>query len=176
MTAKTSTKEVKKAEPAGLAPFGGDFFGSSLPELRRQMDQLFDSFTGGWQLPSLAVPWSAPAFRESTLDVQFDLSESDDAYEISAELPGMDETDVEVSLDNGLLTIKGEKKAEKEEKKKDYYLVERRYGSFRRSLRLPEGVAEGKIEAHFDKGVLKLVLPKQPEAKRKAKKIAITRA
>ena len=89
MTATTSTKEVKKAEPAGLAPFGGDFFSGSLPELRRQMDRLFDSFTGGWQLASLGAPWSTPAFQDGTLEVRFDLSESDDAYEISAELPGL---------------------------------------------------------------------------------------
>ncbi len=176
MSAKTSTKEVKKAEPSALAPLEGDFFNAPFMDLRRQMDRVFDSFASGWHLPALGASWDLPSRPAGAIAVQFDLSESDDAYEITAELPGMDEKDVEVTLENGLLTMKGEKKAETEQKKKDYHVMERHYGAFRRSFRLPENVEEGKIKAAFDKGVLRLTLPKSAEAKRKTKKIAISRA
>ena len=102
-----------------------------------------------------------------------DVAEKDKEYEITAELPGMDESNIEVKLSNGMLTITGEKKEEKEEKKKDYYLSERRYGSFERSFQLPEGVDADKIEAKFTKGVLKVVLPKTAEAQKSVKKIAV---
>ena len=98
-----------------------------------------------------------------------DVSEKDKEFEIMAELPGLDEKDVEVKLANGNLTIKGEKKEEKEEREKDYYLSERRYGSFVRSFPLPEGVNADKIEASFAKGVLTVKLPKTAEAQAEKK-------
>ena len=102
--------------------------------------------------------------------------ESDKAYEITAELPGMDEKDIEVNVANGALTIKGEKKEEKEEKQKDYYVSERRYGSFERYFELPDGVDAGKIEAAFKNGVLRVTLPKTAEAQKPAKKIEVKAA
>jgi len=86
----------------------------------------------------------------------------------------MDEKNVEVLFSDGVLTIKGEKQEEKEEKKKDYYMSERRYGSFRRSFEVPEGVDAEKIEASFKNGVLSVTLPKSPEAQKKEKKIPVT--
>ncbi|TGR62065.1 Hsp20/alpha crystallin family protein, partial [Mesorhizobium sp. M2D.F.Ca.ET.223.01.1.1] len=82
-----------------------------------------------------------------------DLAEKAAAYEITAELPGIDEKNVDIKLANNVRTIKGEKKEEKEEKEKDYYLSERRYGCFQRSFRLPEGVNADKIDASFTKGI-----------------------
>jgi HSP20 family protein len=105
-----------------------------------------------------------------------DIAESDKAYEVTAELPGMDEKNIEVKLTNGNLTIKGEKREEKEEKKKDYYLSERHFGSFERQFRVPEGVDVEKIEASFKKGVLTVTLPKRPEAQKPEKKINIKAA
>ena len=102
-----------------------------------------------------------------------DWSETDRQYEITAELPGMEEKDIELTLADQVLTIKGRKSEEKEEKRKDYFLSERRYGSVQRSFRLPPGVDEGKVQASFDKGVLKVVLPKTAEAKKSARRIAI---
>jgi HSP20 family protein len=105
-----------------------------------------------------------------------DVSEGEKAYEITAELPGLDEKDIEVKLALGGLTIKGEKREEKEEKKKDYYLHERHFGSFERYFRLPDEVDPDKIEASFKKGVLTVTLPKKPEAQKAEKKIAIKAA
>jgi len=105
-----------------------------------------------------------------------DIAESEKTYEITAELPGMDEKNIEVKVTNGNLTIKGEKQEEKEEKKKDYYLHERHFGSFERSFDVPEGVDADKIEANFKKGVLTVTLPKKPEAQKPAKKIEVKAA
>lgn len=117
---------------------------------------VFDRLLGSWP--------SQPAV---------DLAEKDGEYEITAELPGLDEKDVEVRLANGVLTISGEKKAEREEKEKDYYFSERCYGSFRRAFRLPEGVDPEKIEANFSKGVLMVRLPKSAQSAASGKKIEI---
>jgi len=109
-----------------------------------------------------------------------DIAETEKTYEITTELPGMSESDVEVVASKDGLTIKGEKKEEKkeekEEKKKDYYLSERRYGSFERRMQIPEGVDADKIEATFKKGVLTVTLPKKPEAQNPAKKISVRTA
>jgi HSP20 family protein len=152
-----------------------------LETLRREVDRLFEDFDAGF--------WRSP-FRRSVLDIEpfwtreisraaapaVDIAETDKAYEISAELPGMDEKNIEVKLINGSLSIKGEKREEKEEKKKDYYLSERHFGSFERRFRVPEGVDTAKIEANFRKGVLKVTLPKTAEAQKPEKKIAIKAA
>ena len=143
--------------------------------LRREMDRLFDEFD-----------WRSP-FRRSVFDIEplwrrelswtatpaVDIVEKDKAYEVSAELPGMDENNIEVKVANGMLTIKGEKKEEKEEKRKDYYHSERRYGSFERRFLVPDGVDTSKIEASFKKGVLTVMLPKTAEAQAAEKKIAV---
>jgi HSP20 family molecular chaperone IbpA len=89
---------------------------------------------------------------------------------------GMDESNIDVKFSDGTLTIKGEKKDEREEKQKDYHLSERRYGSFQRSFGVPDGVDADKIEAHFKNGVLTVTLPKRPEAQKSEKKIAINKA
>ena len=93
-----------------------------------------------------------------------DIAEHETAYEITAELPGMDESNIDVKFSDGTLTIKGEKKDEREEKQKDYHLSERRYGSFQRSFGVPDGVDADNIEAHFKNGVLTVTLPKRPRS------------
>ena len=91
-------------------------------------------------------------------------------------MPGIDESNIDVKVSDGVLSIKGEKKEEKEEKSKDRYLSERRYGSFQRAFRVPDGVDADKIEANFKNGVLTVTLPKTPAAVRREKKIAIKAA
>jgi HSP20 family protein len=102
-----------------------------------------------------------------------DLVEKNGAFEISAELPGLDETNVEVKVANNTLTIRGEKREEEEEKDKQVYLSERRYGAFQRSFRIPVGVDLDRIAASFAKGVLTVTLPKGAEAQQAEKKIDI---
>jgi len=133
--------------------------------LQRRMDHQFDDFARGYRWP-FANGRNAPM-------PQIDVSETDADVTIEAELPGVDEKDIDVTLTDNLLTIKGEKKQEKEEKNKDYHLTERSYGSFSRSMTLPFDADPKKIRAKFDAGVLKITLPKPAEVKAKVKKIAI---
>jgi HSP20 family protein len=139
------------------------------------MDRLFEEFERDWGWPrsmfSMEPFWHREATRAAAPAV--DVAETDKAYEITAEMPGLGEKDLEVKLTSGALTIKGEKQEEKEEKKKDYYISERRYGAFERSFRLPEGIDTDKIDASFKNGVLKVVLPKTPEARKAEKKIDV---
>jgi HSP20 family protein len=101
----------------------------------------------------------------------FDIAESDTEYSVIAELPGIDEKDIDVTLTDGILTIKGEKKQETEEKDGTYHRIERRYGSFQRSFRMPDGVQGDKIDATYKDGVLKLMIPKSENSE--VKKIEI---
>jgi HSP20 family protein len=123
--------------------------------------------------PSMFGPSGARGFG---LTPSMDVKETDKEITIEAELPGLDEEDVSLTIQNGVLTIEGEKKLEHEEDKEDYHVMERRYGSFQRSLRIPDTVNEDKIEARFDKGVLKVVLPKRPEAASEQRKIEIKKS
>lgn len=170
---KLPLKTEGKAAPAAPAEW------ESLGSLRRQVDRLFEDFGRGWglwrpfggSLLDLKPDWPGDVVFGKAPAV--DLVEKDHDYEITAELPGMDEKNVEVKLANGVLTISGEKKDEKEEKKQNYYLSERRYGAFQRSFQVPEGVEADKIAASFKNGVLSIVLPKTAEAVKQEKKIAI---
>jgi HSP20 family protein len=179
----TSKVQVSKGERTGKGTLARRAHAAHpLLTLRDQMDRLFDDFTSDWRLPSLGrelfewEPFQVPLWSRGVVDVRFDLSETDEALEMTAELPGIDEKDVELVLSDGVLTLKGEKRVEKEKKETDYYLSERRFGTFTRSMRLPETVDPNKIKATFDKGVLKVVVPKRAEAKAKKKKIAITKS
>jgi HSP20 family protein len=134
--------------------------------LRRDMERLFEDF-------SRDFGWGPPAAVGMGMAPRVDVSETESEIKIEAELPGVDEKDVEVVLSDGRLTIKGEKKQEKEEKKKDYHMVERSYGSFARSIALPFEADPDKVKATFAKGVLNVTVPKPPEVKAKEKKIAI---
>lgn len=137
--------------------------------LRREMNGLFDDFFKGFDLVSLRREQGHSGFFSPSVDIK----ENDKEVSIKAELPGMDENDIEVSLTNDALTIKGEKKEEKEEKHKDYYRMERSYGSFSRTISLPNGIDSQKADAVFKKGVLTITVPKTAEAKAKVKKIEV---
>jgi len=145
---------------------------------RSEMDRLFDRFVRGFGLPSLRnmadfePPWRSFGFSPPSID----MSEDDKAYKISAELPGLDAKDVEVSVSGDRLVLKGEKRQEQEEKHKNYYHSERTYGSFQRSFELPASVDRGKIAADFSKGVLTITLPKTAAMQQQQKKIEIKSA
>lgn len=144
---------------------------------RRDVDRLFDDFAlNPFRLPlrrpafDLEPFWSADSW---VAQPAMDLVERDNAFELSAEMPGLDEKNVEVNVVSGVLTVKGHKEEDKAEKKEDFHLRERRFGSFVRSVRLPESVDAEHIEAAFKNGVLKVTLPKKPEAQTPVKKIEV---
>ena len=139
-------------------------FGRELTTLRKEMDELMTRFFGEslfgrrW-----AEEWSP----------SLDLTETKDTFLVKVELPGLDAKDVDVSISANVLTIKGEKKKEEEEKEEQHHYVERYYGAFQRSFQLPANVKEDKIDATFEKGVLKITLPKTAEAKKKQIEIKV---
>lgn len=132
--------------------------------LQSDINRLFDAFM---------TPFEGTEIRR-TLSPKLDVAETKDKFEIKAEMPGIDEKDIDVSMDDGVLTISGEKKTEAENDDKGYWLKECSYGSFSRSIRLPENIADDKIVAKFDKGVLMIDVPKKEPTVTKTKKIAIT--
>lgn len=142
--------------------------------LREEIDRLFDDFGQGiFRLPLARSLFRAEPFQQGVALPAVDAVETDKDYRLTAELPGLEAKDIEVKLANGTLTIRGEKKSQKEETKGDYYLSERHYGSFERSFAVPQGVDREAIEARFDKGVLTLTLPKTPEAQKPSKTIEV---
>jgi HSP20 family protein len=141
---------------------------SPFVELHQRMNDLFEDFFGGFD-----VGLSRFGSRFMTTP-SIDVSETNEDVRVTADLPGMDEKDVQVTLENDILTIKGEKKQEQEEKKQNYHMVERTYGEFQRVISLPTSVDKEKIKATFKKGVLSVILPKTPESKSTQKKIAIS--
>jgi HSP20 family protein len=144
--------ETSRGENSELSPF---------LSLHREMNRLFDDafrdlgFFGG------RAPQAWP---------HVEIAETDDGYTLTAELPGMDEKDIEVSLQDGVLTLRGEKRSEHDDRRRGY--SERYYGSFSRSIAVGD-VAEDKVTATFDKGVLKVALPRSAEAEQRVKRIAI---
>jgi len=137
--------------------------------LQREMNRLFDTFWNRFERSAGLIDGGMAAPRA-------DVVETDKAIEVSLELPGLDEKDVEVSVTEDVLTVRGEKKAERKEERKGYYLSERSYGAFYRAVPLPPGVATDKAEATFRKGVLTVTLPKTPEAQSKVKRIEVRSA
>ena len=125
---------------------------------------LFDHFFDDWNVPAL--------FNEGREWVPaFDITENEKEYVVNAELSGIDMKDLEVTLTDGILTVKGEKKQETEENGEDYHRIERRYGSFHRSFRIPKKVQTDKVDASYKDGILELTLPKSEESQ--VKKIEV---
>lgn len=157
--------------------------GASHPvdQLRTEVDRLLNDFLRGY--------WHVP-FRHAAVDVEpiwrgdvrfaatpaVDIVDKDEAYKLTAELPGVNEKQVEISFSNGSLAIEGKKDEEPDDARQDHFISERRYGDFHRSFRVPNGVDSDKIEASFKNGVLSVTLPKTVEARRKQKKVEIKRA
>lgn len=164
------TFPVKKEQKTTTPPPGRLW--SPFESLRTEIDRLFDDFG-----PSSWRPLARPSFGRAmsgslgwVISPAVDVVEKDDAFEITAEVPGLDEKNLDIRLANGVLTIRGEKTEEKEEKDKAYHVSERSYGSFQ----LPDYVEADKVNAAFSKGVLKVTLPKSSNAKKNDRKIEIT--
>jgi len=176
--AEAATKTPAKAQPESAQPPARvrerDFLGS----LRDEVERVFEDFDRSmWGLPARWGGLHLEPFRRARLSFAWapsvDIAEKDDMFEITADLPGMDEKNVEVKLSGDMLTIKGEREESKEEKKKDYYISERQFGAFERSFQIPKGVETDRIEAGFKNGVLTVSLPKKPGAKKAEKKISV---
>lgn len=149
--------------------------------LRDEVNDLFDRFTGGFGFPfgrrafdalprvvkAASFPFTMPAI---------DLCEDAKGYSVTAELPGLSEKDIEVSISGDMLTLKGEKRQEEDKTEKNYHITERSYGTFRRMFYLPDGVDRDKIAASFAKGVLTITLPKSAQAAAQDKKIEVKAA
>lgn len=140
-----------------------------LASLHREVDRLFEELSRGGHWPFRGI-----AANNGKIAPRIDISETDKEIEVTADLPGVDEKDIDVKLVDEILTIKGEKKSEVEKTEKDFHLVERSYGSFERSTRLPSEVDADKVKAVFKQGVLKITLPKTHSEKSKLRKIAIS--
>jgi HSP20 family protein len=137
--------------------------GGGLGPYRKEMDRMWDEFFRESPFSRRLTQWTP----------LIDMSETKDNFVVKAELPGLDIKDVSLTISGDILTIKGEKKHEEEEKDEHRHYVERFYGSFQRSFQLPVNVKTDKIEATFDKGVLKVTLPKAEGAKKKEIEIKV---
>ncbi len=160
-------QEIKKQE-AGHAP--AVRYADPFAAMRAEMDRVFDSFLGrGFgQMPSL--------FRGDAggmISPNIDVKETPTELVIEAELPGLEEKDVSATLNAGVLTLKGEKKSERDEQKDNYHLMERSYGSFQRSFQVGDAIDPEKVQATFEKGVLKVTLPKKADATKAERRIPI---
>lgn len=159
--------EVKKATPARTPDVWQSF--------RRDLDRLFDRFAGGFGLPAFRrMSDLEPGSRSAGSLFGFaapavDVTEDDKAFAITAELPGLEEKNIDVAVSGDMLTIKGEKRYERDESDKDRHMSERAYGSFQRSFALPDGVDRDKIAAKLSKGVLTITLPKTAQAQKQQK-------
>ena len=140
--------------------------------LHRQMNELFDDFFEGFGSSRL-MGLRGPEERWATLSPSVEVADAGDEIQVVVELPGMSEQDIYISLDPNMLTIKGEKKQEHEETKKDYYFTECSYGQFQRNRPLPDDVDESSVKATFKKGVLKVSLPKVEQSKASRKHIEV---
>jgi len=139
-------------------------FRKEMEPFRREMERLWDRFFGEtWLSRPFAEAWQPSA----------DIIETETGIVVKADLPGLDTSDIDVSISEDVLTIKGEKRKEEEKTGERYHSVERYYGSFQRSFRLPSSVQMDKAEATFEKGVLTISLPKTEEARKKEIKIQV---
>jgi HSP20 family protein len=137
-----------------------------LLSMREEMNRLFDNFFTGW-------PERRKGLLEGEWAPSIDVAETDEEIVVTAELPGIKQDDVDITIADDVLTLKGEKKEEKEVKKKDYHRIERSYGSFQRSISLPTGVKAGEAKAKYKDGVLQVTIPKAEETKPKQIKINV---
>jgi HSP20 family protein len=168
--------EVRRAPASTPARWSGT---DLLQSFRNEIDRLFDQFWRGsgfglWsQRRSLQPEPFWGEFSGGFAAPMVDVSEDDKAFHITADLPGISDKDVNVTLSGDVLTISGERREEREQKDRNYHFSERRFGSFRRAFTLPPGVDRDKIEANFKNGVLALTLPKTPEAMQQQKRIEV---
>jgi HSP20 family protein len=144
-------------------------------QIHRDIDQIFDQFFRGWDFPRTGGFGNFPSFTaDSLFKPKVDLSAAEKEYLLTVEIPGVNEKEVMVDISNNTMTIKGEKRQEKEDKDKNYYRIERSYGAFQRVLSLPEDVDQENIRASFKNGVLSITMPRKALPAGEVKKVEIT--
>lgn len=139
-------------------------------DMHKEMDRIFDNVFGD---VFASGPLATPAYGASLMNLDLDVAETDKAYVITADLPGLEVKDVELSVADGILTLKGEKRQEEETKGKTFHRIERSYGSFRRTLQLPDNADEDAVNATMKNGVLKIEIGKSAASEPSTRKIAI---
>jgi HSP20 family protein len=146
---------------------------SPVLQLHREIDRLFDDAFRGFGLPALSMPGLAPDWP-GLLKPALDIQETDKQYRISLEVPGVEQKDIQLTLDNDVLTVRGEKRQEQETKQGGYHRIERSYGSFQRALNLPEDADQETVKASFRNGVLTVTIDKrEPRTPRRGRAIPI---
>ena len=161
MANETQTKSVSR-KPAN--PIVG---------LRDEIDQVFSNFMRGWPRMDWMAEFEPFQLTGSGLAPSVDVSETDKSYEIKAELPGVDSKDIELTLKDNVLSLKAEKKSERDEQGKDYHLSERRYGVLQRSFQLPDNADADAITTAFSQGVLTITLPKTEKVSPSTRRIEV---
>jgi HSP20 family protein len=143
-------------------------------QFRQDINRMFDTFVQGFGMPGFAM---TPGRTAATMITpRIDVSETDDEVKLAAELPGLDESDVEIMLDDAILTIRGTKEVERDEDERDFHIVERSAGVFYRSVVLPFAADPDQVDAMFKDGVLTITIPKPKEAREKSRRIEVKRA
>jgi HSP20 family protein len=163
-------EKAKEKETKAVAPWRPL---SEVTRWQREMDRMFDDFFGRRWEPFRIARWLPSRAEISPPSINLDVYEEKDEIVAKAEVPGLEKDDIEVSITDSTLTIKGEKKKEEEVKEEDYYHLERSYGSFVRAVELPREVKTDKIKATFKNGVLEIRMPKTEEAKKKEIKVKV---
>ena len=161
---KHSEKQTIDREDSGSHP---------MIQLQQEMDRIFENAFRGFGLSPLSKGWLTPLTASGLLRPQLDIAVTDKEYSITVEVPGVSQKDVKIEIADDTMTILGEKKQEKEEREKDYYRVERSYGSFQRVLSLPEDANQDEVKATFKNGVLSIKMPRKALPKSNMKQIAI---
>lgn len=144
--------------------------------LQREMDRMLENTFRSFSMPPFRSELFTPLTASGLLKPQVDIGATDREYSITIEVPGVDEKDVKVEIADNTLTVRGEKKQEKEEKDRNYYRMERSYGSFQRILSLPEDADQENVKAKFRKGVLTITMPRKALTKTEVKQIEIKSA
>lgn len=157
----------KNEDRKGTSLFSPEPFSSFREEMNSLIDRAFGGGFGFFDTPSLG------RFGAGHITPRIDLHETEQSYSLSAELPGLDEEDIDLNVHDGVLTLSGEKRYEKKDEKDEARIVERHYGSFQRVFTLPSDVDDTKIDAKFDKGVLTVNMPKKPGAAPASRRISI---
>jgi HSP20 family protein len=173
-------RHEENAGGKALTPYSGRYMDNPMLSIHQEVDRMFNDLMRGFALPAASLFGRGgdglPSLSSRWLRPDVDIAATDKQYTITVEVPGVDENDIAVEVTDDSLIVRGEKKIEKEQKEKEFYSVERSYGSFRRELALPDDADTGNIDAGFKNGVLTLNLPRKAQAQKAGRRIQVSKA